>query len=388
MKKLLFVFLTNILFLTHTFSVQNQTISVLPENEKDIVMSMIIEAKLSSSGKLNLYYYFGTIDKEVDKMKFMYDNKLSGLIVVSNNIAKIFTTKGLLTNILLTEGNIETVVSNIIDIFPPKEPEKTLKEIVEIDYVSPLEETKPRHSLLLYVEPTKSWVGFYKTVFETNISGGQTNIYSYEAWFSQKPDVATKYMFGLGYSLDTRYFSLSLLASFEPDPDLSLKTELVGGFWLFKGFMMVGLVLLYERIVFELSNFIEIRGSIHNYDNTLNLYSQIDKIRFENIYLLPNIKLKFSKNDIISFTPFLTLSANIGAENVIIDESVLETTSPRFIGIVLSIETGIFDNFLLGFELKAVTLSIGKGGYLLDNRDIKFTHDVSISESLFLKYRF
>lgn len=381
MRNFPFLLLASVVLTTNALCVQKQTISVIPEDKDSEVMSMLIEAKIADSGKLNIYYHFGPTDKETDRMKFMFDNKLSGLLTISNNTLRVFTTKGLLTNFFLTENNVEEVVSNIIEAFPPKEPEKIIKDITEIDYVSPLEETKPRHSLALFAGVTHFIINFNKSHTSTNITGGQTNISYSPKTFIQTPESRIRSLLGLGYGLDTRYFSLSLGISLEPKIDPSFQVELSGGFWFFKGFMMIGLGALYEHTTFSLSNFAEDNNNL----NLLSFYSEPDNISLNNIYFYPIAKIKLSKNDILSFSPLLAIPVNIGGENIVI-EDIQSDKGPNFIGITLSLETEVLDNVLLGFQIKIMTTT--SEGYLHNDRNITFSYDVLSVDSLFLRYKF
>ncbi|MCS7298811.1 MAG: hypothetical protein RMJ37_02460 [Spirochaetia bacterium] len=382
MKKSFFVSLICVVFSTYTSGIQNQTISVIPEDSDSRFMAMLMETKLANSGKLNIYYHIGKIGDDNEKMKFMSDNKLSGLLAISNKTLRIFTTKGLLTNISLSDDKVEAIVSNILEIFPPKEPEKILKEIVEIDYVSPLEETRTKHSIAVHINPTQPIIRLEKESLGTNINMGQTNIFPITEDFEQKPEYSIRYMIGLSYGLDTRYFSLSLGLSIEPKPSPNFCIDLSSGFWFFKGFMMIGLGMLYEHSVFE------IRGFTKHNNETLNLQSDLERISFDNLYLFPVVKLKFSKNEALSFIPLLVLSGNVGGENVVIDSSAAEPGNVRFLGIMISFETSFIDNISLGFQIKALTLSLGTTGYLLDGSNIVFVYSASISESVFLRYKF
>lgn len=384
MKKLCFISLICFIFITYASGIQNQTISVIPEDIDSKITAMLIETKLANSGKLNIYYNIGDVGDDNEKMKFMYEKKLSGLLAISDKTLRVFTTKGLITNIPLTDDNIEAVVSNILEIFPPREPEKILKEIVEIDYVSPLEETRTRHSIAVHINSTQPIMRFEKESFQTNINMGQTNIFPITEDFEQKPDYSIRYMFGLSYGLDTRYFSLSLGLSIEPKPNPSFCIDLSSGFWFFKGFMMIGLGMLYEHSVFETKGF----ARYNNYSETLNLQSGLERVSFDNLYFFPFVKLKFSKNESLSFIPILTLSMNVNRENVVLDNNVSENVGVRFLGIMVSFETSIIDNVFLGFQIKALTLSLGNTGYLSDGSNIVFVYSASISESIFLKYKF
>lgn len=349
-----------ILFLTSSvgFGLQNQTIIVLPMDEESTKLGLQIETKLMNSGKVNIKHYFDTLPNDFDPMLFMFNQKLSGLIIVSNNTLQIFSAKGFETNIVMDKDNFESSVSLILSIFPQKEPEKIIKDITEIDYISPLEDRKTTHSFSLYLGYGKGSI--YLLTIQTNGGG-----YTYTQEFSLGDNIP---LFMLAYNLGSRYFyfsvGLNTTLNFA-NPLFGL--NLTGGLWMFKGFLSFGVDVLIENFIYNPQFFTKYDSMNNKYIPLTSEYpnSRIPRFSLLTLYVSPIMKLRLTRNDIITFIPIFIFSSEVAGDNVVFsDVNTGGRGAPTFLGLGLSIEMGITDNVSIESVIKVLLDSINREGYI------------------------
>ncbi len=357
-----------------TFGLKNQTITILPKEENDNKICLWLEAELSESDKVNVYHSFEnpTIGNEA---MFMVNKKLSGLLIVEKSNINVFTTKGLLTNLTITETNIKDIVKTITQIFPPKEPEKIIKEITEIDYISPLEEKTPKHSLSLQMGYLGEEISFLK--YETN---------DFEQYYRDigkiSPKIPAVY---IGYHFDSRYFSYSLIFNLTQDLS-SFGVELIPGLWLFKGFMFLGLDVFLENTT---------RITINS---NLNLYlSPNTKITLLTLSITPFIKFKLSKDDHIGISPLLLFRLGIShridsEQNLILQETELqdqERNTPKFIGLCTYFELKMIENVSLVLSTKILTPPVNRSMKIItSNTELILLQEIFFTGKIGIKYKF
>ncbi|MCX8029660.1 MAG: hypothetical protein N2712_06680 [Brevinematales bacterium] len=353
MKKTILSIFIIIGTLKSTFALQNQTIAVLPTSTNDTRNCMIIETELANSRKVNIkYFIIESLEKDFDPMAFMYNQKISGLVIISNNEVFLFSTKGLIKSIRI--NNIEEISFEILNAFPPKEQEKIIKEIVEIDYISPLEEKNPKHSIRLSLGYSISQIEY---IFLTNLPQQTIN-------FSHRN--LPRYTFSIGYEIDTRYFSGSVGLIYCTDFDHGdFGSFLSGGISFFRGFLLLGTEIILQKTTFNPSK------ATTEYNNSIklgDLLPNITNISFIELYTLPIIKFKFSKNDSLSLSPLILFSINLPVDGVEFrDDLVIPnrgTPPPRFIGINISFDIGISENVISGINMKFLLNSINREGYI------------------------
>jgi hypothetical protein len=193
-----------------------------------------------------------------------------------------------MSNVTLNE--ISNVSSYLLSVCKPAPPEKIYKDIEKIDYISPLEETNIRPSILIGIALYNPFPieGIYINV--TNTSGGNTNIYWYNILknnFDQN-GVAVS----LGFGIDTRYFS------FDTSLRVGINNTYYGasvntGVWLLKGFLMIGLGIEYSRYEFNLRDYVT------------NIFSNDYIAALNYINLSPILKFKFDKTSSLAVAPLV-----------------------------------------------------------------------------------
>ncbi|MFN4245135.1 MAG: hypothetical protein ACK4F9_03170 [Brevinematia bacterium] len=355
------------------FALNNKTITVVSK-DKDSKFQLWLESKLSGSGKVNLFNYFANVDDSFDEISLIVENKLSGVLVIKESTLFVFTPKGLVTNMALSDTNMDKVAEEVVRIFPPEVPEKIVKEIKEIDYVSPLEVKSPKHSLSLQLGTS-----FQALNVRTILTDANFNVYERRLDYS---DYSPPISIFLGYHFDSRYFSLSLILSSSLDSNISsIGMELIPGFWLFKGFMFVGLDLVIHNVKHKL---------YQEFYDKWNVLRNVE-VSFLTLYVLPIFKFKLSKDDIIGVSPLISFSYTLSGNNVNLEllQSYKgeEGGPPMFIGINTYLEMKVVGNISLDLSIKIVTHSFNRSGSIVSNPYLKFMEEILMESRVGFKYK-
>jgi hypothetical protein len=363
---------------------QKISIITLTKDFNSLMIESLLYSKLMETNEVIIKDTFGELP--TDFLFFMYQNKISGLVIISNSNIMIYTTKGLITNMSnVTPNEISNVSSYLLSVYKPAPPEKIYKDIEKIDYISPLEETNIRPSISIGIALYNPFPieGIYTNV--TNTSGGNTNIYQ---------DNILKNNFGqngvavsLGFGIDTRYFS------FDTSLRVGMNSTYYGasvntGVWLLKGFLMVGLGIEYSRYEFNLRDYVT------------NIFSNDYRSALNYINLSPILKFKFDKTSSLTVIPLIgfTIVSQDGfreiTDNNIKSTLMAEVGEPsgpiRFLCLKVLYEQGIFGNTSLVFNSVISLVSTDilyqlKEGY--PNYYVK-TSEVYALFSLGVKYKF
>jgi hypothetical protein len=268
---------------------QKISIITLTKDFNSLMIESLLYSKLMETNEVIIKDTFGELP--TDFLFFMYQNKISGLVVISNSNIMVYTTKGLITNMSnVTLNEISNVSSYLLSVCKPAPPEKIYKDIEKIDYISPLEETNIRPSISIGIALYDPFPieGIYINV--TNTSGGNTNIYWYNILKnnSDQNGVAVS----LGFGIDTRYFS------FDTSLRVGMNNTYYGasvntGVWLLKGFLMIGLGIEYSRYEFNLRDYVT------------NIFSNDYIAALNYINLSPILKFKFDKTSSLAVAPLV-----------------------------------------------------------------------------------
>jgi len=394
MKKLFFLVCLFILLIqfglvrnVHSEELAKQKISIitLTKDFNSLMIESLLYSKLMETNEVIIKDTFGELP--TDFLFFMYQNKISGLVIVSNSNIMVYTTKGLITNMSnVTPNEISNVSSYLLSVYKPAPPEKIYKDIEKIDYISPLEETNIRPSISIGIALYNPFPieGIYINV--TNTSGGNTNIYWYNILknnFDQN-GVAVS----LGFGIDTRYFS------FDTSLRVGMNSTYYGasvntGVWLLKGFLMIGLDIEYSRYEFNLRDYVT------------NIFSNDYIAALNYINLSPILKFKFDKTSSLTVAPLVgfTMVSKDGFGEITDNNTKSNLTENlgeglpgpmKFLCLKVMYEQGIFGNTSLVFNsvISLVSTDIFyqlKEGY--SNYYVK-TSEVYAMFSLGLKYKF
>lgn len=347
--------------LPYSFALVNQNICIIAQNPEDSVFETWLENEIAKNTNINIFYSFKY--ENLDPMAFMFQQKLSGLIIIKNSNLTIYDTKGQLTNLTITPKNIENISKLILTLFPPKEKEKIIKEIEEIDYVSQLEEPIPKHSISLGLG--------------MNISG--LEILSSSYWYHENSDSKSRFLPVIEYSLNTRYFYFSLGLGISDRWKISSQL----GVWLFKSFMLIGIETSLINLNYNLESFVrDPNVSLLSSTTINNKQCSLTLLNF-----IPIIKFKFSKNDILTITPIIAVPIVIKTENLTLQDDSKIRSSVKYIGIMVSMELGIISNLSLGYTLEILAPPIISTGYLNENNKINFRLSMYSESVLFFKYK-
>jgi hypothetical protein len=364
---------------------QKISIITLTKDFNSLMIESLLYSKLMETNEVIIKDTFGELP--TDFLFFMYQNKISGLVVISNSNIMVYTTKGLITNISnVTPNEISNVSSYLLSIYKPAPPEKIYKEIEKIDYISPLEETNIRPSISIGIALYDPFPigGIYTNA--TNISNGNTNTY----WDNilKNNFVQNGVAVSLGFGIDTRYFS------FDTSLRVGMNSTYYGvsvntGVWLLKGFLMVGLGIEYSRYEFNLRDYVT------------NIFSNDYMVALNYINLSPILKFKFDKISSLTVAPLVgfTMVSKDGfgeiTDNNIKSELIqnLGEGLPgpmKFLCLKVMYEQGIFGNTSLVFNSVISLVSTDilyqlKEGY--SNYYVK-TSEVYALFSLGVKYKF
>lgn len=381
MRKL-FLALTFLIIPLICFGLQKQKITIIPWSSADSDLVLLLESSLLDKDTVIVYHSFiSNLSSSFDPMAYMFSEKLSGVLIVSNNNILVFSTKGFLRKFVVKD-NIDNIANRVSDFFPPKEPEKIIKEITEIDYISPLEEKGIRHSVSFMV----GYEGYPSTRFwfKTNYGIG-----SYNIEFYSKDSIVP--IVGLSYILDSRYFSISFGGNFSfVNPSEVWGIDLSFGFWMFKGFFFVGAYVLIEKFSLNLDSFYYLWNNQYiSLKETVNIVPE--KVNFLNLYVYPILKFKFSKRDILTVNPLLGFGGSLIDYDVVFDGSVNESSGPpRFLGIVFSFDFGISEKFTIRPSLKFLINTFNYSGLVKDlgNFNLYFSQDILSIVSFEIVYSF
>jgi hypothetical protein len=364
---------------------QKISIITLTKDFNSLMIESLLYSKLMETNEVIIKDTFGELP--TDFLFFMYQNKISGLVVISNSNIMVYTTKGLITNMSnVTPNEISNVSSYLLSIYKPAPPEKIYKEIEKIDYISPLEETNIRPSISIRIALYDPFPieGLYINV--TNTSGGNTNIY----WDNilKNNFVHNGVAVSLGFGIDTRYFS------FDTSLRVGMNSTYYGvsvntGVWLLKGFLMVGLGIEYSRYEFNLRDYVT------------NIFSNDYRAALNYINLSPILKFKFDKTSSLTVAPLVgfTIVSQDGFREITDNNIKSELTQNlgegpsgpmKFLCLKVMYEQGIFGNTSLVFNSVISLVSTDilyqlKEGY--SNYYVK-TSEVYAIFSLGVKYKF
>ena len=366
-------------------SKQKISIITLTKDFNSLMIESLLYSKLMETNEVIIKDTFGELP--TDFLFFMYQNKISGLVVISNSNIMVYTTKGLITNMSnVTPNEISNVSSYLLAVYKPAPPEKIYKDIEKIDYISPLEETNIRPSISIGIALYNPFPieGIYINV--TNTSGGNTNIYWYNILknnFDQN-GVAVS----LGFGIDTRYFSFD--TSLRVGMNNTYYGALVNtGVWLLKGFLMIGLGIEYSRYEFNLRDYVT------------NIFSNDYRAALNYINLSPILKFKFDKTSSLAVAPLVgfTMVSKDGFGEITDNNTKSNLTENlgegppgpmKFLCLKVMYEQGIFGNTSLVFNS---VISLVSTDILYQLKEVYSNYYVKTSEfyalfSLGLKYKF
>ncbi len=362
----IFLLLANFVLVHSLYSEElvKQKISIitLTKDFNSLFTEAILYSKLMETNEIIIQDTFG--DQPTDFLFFMYQNKLSGLIVITNTNIMIFTTKGLITNIKhVSTENIEEISSYILSVYKPTLPKKIYQEIEKIDYISPLEETNLRFNL--YVGTT-----LYKTF--------DTEIYTNTNQIIRRSESESRGGVGisLGFGIDTRYISFDTSIRLGLD-NTYYGISTMGGVWLLKGFLMIGLGINLSRYEY----------SLKDYNNII--FSDENRIAINYLTTFPLLKFKFDKTSSILVSPLIGFTTTF-TEGQLEKEDYYLNGLKSLLCLNLVYEQGLTDNVSLNLSFLVVPISTGTDYKLKINNTYYWikTSDVYGISSLSIRYRF
>jgi hypothetical protein len=386
MKKLFFLVCLFILLIqfglvrnVYSEELAKQKISIitLTKDFNSLMIESLLYSKLMETNEVIIKDTFGKLP--TDFLFFMYQNKISGLVVISNSNIMVYTTKGLITNMSnVTPNEIINVSSYLLSVYKPAPPEKIYKDIEKIDYISPLEETNIRPSISIGIAlydpfPIEglytNWVTYWYNILKNNFDQNGVAV-------------------SLGFGIDTRYFS------FDTSLRVGMNNTYYGasvntGVWLLKGFLMIGLGIEYSRYEFNLRDYVT------------NIFSNDYRAALNYINLSPILKFKFDKTSSLAVAPLIgfTMVSQDGFGEITDNNTKSNLTKnlgeglpgpTKFLCLKVMYEQGIFGNTSLVFNSVISLVSTDilyqlKEGY--SNYYVK-TSEVYAMCSLGVKYKF